>query len=192
MRKLRPANTLRYVIYRPPNPSHDVVSQRLAATATQAARAPARCSACNCPLARGPAAEGRRAPRPPVWAQTRSELPTGTIGARGRGRNPWHQLYTDVAKRRQEPDQGRRRAQDPDRRLARAVPPATLQARRPAPARSCLGKLPLLSGRLTALHGIEKPRQLPRTLCADPSAEREMSPPQTRPAPRIADPPGGP
>ena len=35
------------------------------------------------------------------------------------------------------------------------------------------------TGRLTALHGIEKPRQLPRTLCADPSAEREMSPPQT-------------
>jgi hypothetical protein len=31
----------------------------------------------------------------------------------------------------------------------------------------CLGKLPLLSGRLTALHGIEKPRQLSRTLCED-------------------------
>ena len=97
--------------------------------------------------------------------------------------NPWHQLYTDLAAaRRQEPRQGRRRAQDPDRRLARPLAPATLQARRTAPARSCLGKLPLLSGRLTALHGIEKPRQLPRTLCADPSAEREMSPPQPRPA----------
>ena len=98
--------------------------------------------------------------------------------------NPWHQLYTDLAAaRRQEPGQGRRRAQDPDRRLARPLAPATLQARRPAPARSCLGKLPLLSGRLTALHGIEKPRQLPRTLCADPSAEREMSPPHTPGAP---------
>jgi hypothetical protein len=35
---------------------------------------------------------------------------------------------------------------------------------------------PRFSGRLTAPHGIEKPRQLPRTLCAHPSAEREMSP----------------
>ena len=39
---------------------------------------------------------------------------------------------------------------------------------------NCPGKLPSLSGRLTALHGIEKPRQLPRTICAS-SAEREMS-----------------
>jgi hypothetical protein len=39
--------------------------------------------------------------------------------------------------------------------------------------------------------GIEKPRQLPRTLCAHPSAEREMSPPQPRPASREADPRGG-
>ncbi len=93
--------------------------------------------------------------------------------------------------RRQEPGQGRRRAQDPDRRLARPRPPTTLQARRATPARPCLGKLPLLSGRLTALHGIEKPRQLPRTLCADPSAEREMSPPPTRPAHHVADTRGG-
>ena len=82
--------------------------------------------------------------------------------------------------RRQEPGQGRRRAQDPDRRLARPLPPTALQASRAPAARSCLGKLPLLSGRLTALHGIEKPRQLPRTLCADPSAEREMSQPHPR------------
>ena len=88
-------------------------------------------------------------------------------------------LHRSRRARRQEPGQGRRRAQDPDRRLARPVAPTTVQARRPAPARSCLGKLPLLSGRLTAPHGIEKPRQLPRTLCADPSAEREMSPPHT-------------
>ena len=78
--------------------------------------------------------------------------------------------------RRQEPRQVRRRAQDPDRRLARPLAPAALQARRATPAPPCLGKLPLLSGRLTAPHGIEKPRQLPRTLCEDPSAEREMSP----------------
>ena len=80
---------------------------------------------------------------------------------------------------RQEPGQGRRRAQAPDRRLARPVPPTTVQARRPAPARSCLGKLPLLSGRLTAPHGIEKPRQLPRTLCAHPSAEKRNEPTST-------------
>ena len=82
--------------------------------------------------------------------------------------------------RRQEPRQGGRRAQDPDRRLAHPLPPTAVH--RPADeasAKPCLGKLPLLSGRLTAPHGIEKPRQLPRTLCAAPSAEREMSPPQT-------------
>ena len=79
---------------------------------------------------------------------------------------------------RQEPRQVRRRAQDPDRLLAHPQPPATIQARPLADERGhrCLGKLPLLSGRLTAPHGIEKPRQLPRTLCEDPSAEREMSP----------------
>jgi transposase len=94
--------------------------------------------------------------------------------------NPWHALvYRPGQARRQEPGQGRRRPQDPHRRLARSLPPTTVQARRAASARSCLGKLPLLSGRLTAPHGIEKPRQLPRTLCADPSAEREMSPTST-------------
>ena len=98
--------------------------------------------------------------------------------------NPWHRaLQRHRRPRRQEPRQGRRRAQGPDRRLARPLAPATLQARRAAPARSCLGKLPLLSGRLTAPHGIEKPRQLPRTLCADPSAEREMSTTSTPGAP---------
>jgi transposase len=84
--------------------------------------------------------------------------------------------------RRQEPRQVRRRAQSPDRRLARPVPQPALQAESPPQQQrrrppSCLGKLPLLSGRLTALHGIEKPRQLPRTLCDHPSAEREMSSP---------------
>jgi len=49
-----------------------------------------------------------------------------------------------------------------------------LQAEPPARRRhACLGKLLDVSGRLTALHGIEKPRQLPRTLCDAPSAERE-------------------
>ena len=100
-------------------------------------------------------------------------------------------LHRPRRARRQEPGQGRRRAQDPDRRLARPLPPTTLYARRAAPARSCLGKLPLLSGRLTAPHGIEKPRQLPRTLCTDPSAEREMSPPQPRPTPHRAEARGG-
>src|SRR3954463_13155982 len=103
--------------------------------------------------------------------------------------NPWHQLYTDVAQRA-----GKNPAKAAVARKIliaawHALPPRTLQARRTAPARSCLGKLPLLSGRLTALHGIEKPRQLPRTLCADPSAEREMSPPPP-PAHRATDPPG--
>ena len=79
--------------------------------------------------------------------------------------------------RRQEPRQVRRRAQGPDRRLACPLAPATLQARRAATAPPCLGGLPLLSGRLTSPHGIEKPRRPPRTLCADPSAEREMSTP---------------
>jgi hypothetical protein len=98
--------------------------------------------------------------------------------------NPWHQLHTEAAKRAgKNPAKARRRPQDPDRRLAHPLPPTSLQACRATPVRSCLGKLPLLSGRLTALHGIEKPRQLPRTLCADPSAEREMSPPHTPRAP---------
>ncbi len=86
--------------------------------------------------------------------------------------------------RGQEPRQSRCGAQDPDRLLAHPLPTRALQgADQPAP-RSCLGKLPPLSGRLTALHGIEKPRQLPRTLCADPSAEREMSPPPPQPGAR--------
>ena len=93
--------------------------------------------------------------------------------------------------RRQGPRQGRRRAQGPDRRLAPPVPPTAIQARRSAPARACLAKLPLLARRLTAPHGIEKPRRLQRTPCADPSAEREMRPPQPRGARRLADPRGG-
>jgi len=76
---------------------------------------------------------------------------------------------------RQEPRQVRRRTQDPDRLLAHAQPPATLQTDPlPDERQRALGKLQLLSGRLTAPHGIEKPRQLPRTICAT-SAEREMS-----------------
>ena len=91
-------------------------------------------------------------------------------------------LQRDRQAHRQEPRQVRRRAQDPDRLLAHPQPPATLQARPLADERGhrCLGKLPLLSGRLTAPHGIEKPRQLPRTICA-PSAEREMSHPLHHP-----------
>src|SRR5215207_9565084 len=40
----------------------------------------------------------------------------------------------------------------------------------------CPGELLLLSDRPTVPHGIERPRQLPGTICA-PSAEREMSTP---------------
>jgi transposase len=89
--------------------------------------------------------------------------------------NPWHQLYTDLAARA-----GKNPSKSAVARkiliaawhvLSRNEPFTARAARR----QSCLGKLPPLSGRLTALHGIEKPRQLPRTLCADPSAEREMS-----------------
>jgi hypothetical protein len=87
--------------------------------------------------------------------------------------NPWHLLYSDLAKRAgKNPAKVRRRAQDLDRRLARALPRRAVQARRIAPAPSCLGKLPLLSGRLTALHEIEKPRQLPRTLCEHPERRK--------------------
>src|SRR5215207_2209910 len=76
---------------------------------------------------------------------------------------------------RQERRQVRGRTQDPDRLLAHPEPSATLQTGPLLSERHRgLGKLQLLSGRLTAPHGIEKPRQLPRTICA-PSAEREMS-----------------
>src|SRR5215204_2223059 len=48
----------------------------------------------------------------------------------------------------------------------------------PPPGRRehCPGELLLLSDRPTVPHGIERPRQLPGTICA-PSAEREMSTP---------------
>ena len=139
---------------------------------------------------RRPGAEDQPVRRPPAHRRTvQGRLADPALGRR-RSRptclasdQPLAALHRRRRARRQEPGQGRRRAQDPDRRLARPVPPTTVQARRATAARSCLGKLPLLSGRLTALHGIEKPRQLPRTLCADPSAEREMSPPHTPRAP---------
>ena len=77
----------------------------------------------------------------------------------------------------QEPRKVRRRTQGAGRLLAHPQPPTTLQTGPlPGERHRRLGKLQLLSGRLTAPHGIEKPRQLPRTICA-PSAEREMSHP---------------
>jgi hypothetical protein len=94
--------------------------------------------------------------------------------------NPWHALYADVTRRAgKNPAKSAVARKVHDRRLARALPRAALQPGPPAQHRlhHRPGKLPLLSGRLTALHGIEKPRQLPRTLCDDPSAEREMSTP---------------
>jgi Transposase IS116/IS110/IS902 family len=84
--------------------------------------------------------------------------------------------------RRQEPRQVRGRAQDPHRRPARPLAPATLQARRATAAQPCLGKLPLPSGRPTAPHGIEKPRQLPRTL----TNREHPAPPTTAPQPTPA------
>jgi hypothetical protein len=99
--------------------------------------------------------------------------------------NPWHQLYTDLAARA-----GKNPAKSAVARkvliaawhvLARQQTFTPPSPRRPSPA----SKLPLLSGRLTAPHGIEKPRQLPRTLCAAPSAEREMSTTSNRGSNRI-------
>ena len=49
------------------------------------------------------------------------------------------------------------------------------QVFQPSPPNDCRGELLALSGRLTVPHGIERPRQLPGTFCAE-SAEREMSP----------------
>ena len=88
--------------------------------------------------------------------------------------NPWHELYTSIAARAaRTPPSPRSRARCSSPAGTSSVA-ASLQARRLARADDRLGKLPLLSGRLTAPHGIEKPRQPPRTICAL-SAEREMS-----------------
>jgi Transposase len=106
------------------------------------------------------AALGGRRGRPPGLAREQPLAPALPFDRRPRG---------------QEPSQVRRRAQGPDRVLARPRPPPALHALRLQPAGDRLGKLPLLSGRLTAPHGIEKPRQLPRTLCDQPNAERDMS-----------------
>src|SRR4051794_5094363 len=90
--------------------------------------------------------------------------------------NAWHQLYTDVAKRA-----GKNPA---NFAVARKILIATwhvLSRQEPfkpaAPRRPTLPRqAPAAFWPLTALHGIEKPRKLPRTRCEDPSAEREMSP----------------
>jgi transposase len=122
------------------------------------------------------AALGRRRGRPPVLATDQPLAPA---------------LHPARRPPRQEPRQVRRRTQGPDRHLARPLTQRTLQTQPPPRHHTCPGKLPLLSGRLTAPHGIEKPRQLPRTICA-PSAEREMSHPSntnhTRPPPRARQP----
>ena len=95
----------------------------------------------------------------------------------GRGREPGLAAGQPLARAlpagegaaRQEPGEVLGRPQALDRRLAHAHAPRALQ-------RTCPGELLLLSDRLTVLHGIERPRQLPGTICA-PSAEREMSTP---------------
>ena len=97
--------------------------------------------------------------------------------------NPWHQLYTDLAARA-----GKNPAKAAVARKILIAAWHVLSRQQPFTPPRLAGPIlprqaPALSGRLTAPHGIEKPRQLPRTLCADPSAEREMSPPQPRPAP---------
>src|SRR5688572_3432158 len=76
-------------------------------------------------------------------------------------------LPADRRPPRQEPGEVGGRPQALDRGLAHALAPGTVQP-------TCPGELLLLSDRLTVLHGIERPRQLPGTICA-PSAEREMS-----------------
>ena len=83
--------------------------------------------------------------------------------------NPWQlPLPAGLGSPRQEPGEVGGRPQALDRGLAHALLPRALQA--------CPGELPLLSDRLTVLHGIERPGQLPGTICAK-SAEREMSTP---------------
>ena len=69
--------------------------------------------------------------------------------------------------------------QGPDRLLARAQPRGALQAE--PPHRSCPGKLPLLSGRLTARTRIEKPGQLPSEMVRHERRKRnERSSPTTK------------
>jgi hypothetical protein len=102
----------------------------------------------------------------------------------GRGRKPGlapveslpRALPADGRAPRQKPREVIRRSQTPDHLLAHALSRAGLPTQPPERRRpiNCPGKLLPLSGRLTVLHGIEKPRQLPRTICAA-SAEREMS-----------------
>ena len=69
---------------------------------------------------------------------------------------------------RKEPGEVGGRAEATDHLLAHALAQPGLFTNH------CHGELLTLSGRLTALHGIERPRQLPGTICAA-SAEREMS-----------------
>ena len=96
----------------------------------------------------------------------------GRCGGRPAGVARDQPVASALSRRRQAPGQdqrrqGRGRAQGPDRRLARALARAALQALPPARRRrSCPGKLPLSSGRLTAHNGIEKPGQLQPTRCA--------------------------
>jgi hypothetical protein len=98
---------------------------------------------------------------------------------RGRGRQPGLAAQQSLprplppARRpaRKEPGQVGGRAQAADLRLAHALAQSGLSTH---PINDCRGELRTLSGRLTVRHGIERPRQLPGTICAQ-SAEREMS-----------------
>ena len=108
-------------------------------------------------------------------AAIEGRLEDASLG-RGRGREPGlapdqplpRPLPTDRRQARHQPGEVVGRSQAPDHLLAHAQP------RRGFPTTNCSGELLPLSGRLTAPHGIERPLQLPRTICAQ-SAEREMS-----------------
>ena len=83
--------------------------------------------------------------------------------------NPWHGHYLRIAARH-----GKNPAKSSVAR--KLLIAAWHMLSRDEPFKEhCPGELLLLSDRLTVLHGIERPRQLPGTICA-PSAEREMSP----------------
>ena len=88
--------------------------------------------------------------------------------------NPWHRHYLRVTARH-----GKNPAKSSVARKLLIAAWHMLSRDEPfkPPAEHCPGELLLLSDRPTVLHGIERPRQLPGTICA-PSAEREMSTPQ--------------
>jgi Transposase IS116/IS110/IS902 family len=89
--------------------------------------------------------------------------------------NPWHPLYLSIAARA-----GKNPAKSAVARKSSSRPGTSSAATSPSspPAQASRRpprQAPAPSGRLTAPHGIEKPRQLRRTLCDQPNAETDMS-----------------